>query len=86
MSRPPSVFEHGTVPMYQKHSREGSLTCEPCRAAWREYMAAWRLSNTERGQRLALARARDAAVRDLIAANPMQFRQLFAAAKRKEGL
>lgn len=86
MTSPRPVPEHGTVARYQRHRLEGTETCEECRAAWREYVAAWRLSNTERGQRLALARARDAAVRDLIAAHPTEFRQRFAAAKRKEGL
>lgn len=86
MTNPRQVPEHGTVARYQRHRLEGTETCEECRAAWREYVAAWRLSNTERGQRLALARAKDAAVRDLIAKYPREFRQMFAAAKRKEGL
>ena len=81
-----TAFEHGTVGMYQRHRREGDETCEPCREAWREYMAAWRTANTQAGQMKALARARNAAVNALIEKHPYEFRGLFAAAKRREGL
>lgn len=72
----PAPLLCGTRAGYIRHIRAKEAPCEECRAAHTLYARLWRARTDNRAQH-AYTRAREAAVRRLIAAHPEEYRDAY---------
>ena len=74
MTQPSDPPEHGTYGAYQKHLKRGETPCDDCRAAQRDYMAAYRKRQPRSGH---YATAANRARARLARAHPDEYRALY---------
>lgn len=80
----PEAPEHGTYAAYQKHIRERTPPCDPCKDAAARYMRDYRAANTRgvRDREKRRNKARWLALEKLAGEHPKRFQRLYYEALR----